>query len=258
MQPGIGQSPPSDSLKFGTDPNSGIALTKQVTIDNNLHQMLANAADGAFVIDEEQSIIYWNGAAQALLGYTADEVIGRTCYEFLQGYDDKGRMICCRHCYAATTALTGKALPNYDLVVRTKSGEKRWINISTLVTSTSNNQSKLLLIHLFRDASQKKQNEQLIHQILNATKNLQEIVTSATPSVSAKSPVADLTEREYEVLSLLAQGFSTHDIARSLSISSATVRNHVQNILNKLQVHSRLEAVTYALDHGITPKPGKS
>ena len=63
-----------------------------------------------------------------------------------------------------------------------------------------------------------------------------------------------LTEREREVLALLAHGLSTRAIARSLSISSATVRNHVQSILNKLQVHSRLEAVTYALDHNLVPK----
>jgi DNA-binding NarL/FixJ family response regulator len=61
----------------------------------------------------------------------------------------------------------------------------------------------------------------------------------------------ELTDREREVLSLLAQGLNTPDIAQSLSISSSTVRNHVQNILHKLQVHSRLEAVAYALKHGL-------
>jgi DNA-binding NarL/FixJ family response regulator len=52
----------------------------------------------------------------------------------------------------------------------------------------------------------------------------------------------------------MAQGLGTADIAHSLSISPTTVRNHVQSILHKFQVHSRLEAVTYAFEHDLTGK----
>jgi len=64
----------------------------------------------------------------------------------------------------------------------------------------------------------------------------------------------DLTDREREVLSLLAQGLSTNEIARSLSITSSTVRNHIRNILQKLHVHNRLEAVVYVLKQGLLTK----
>ncbi len=64
----------------------------------------------------------------------------------------------------------------------------------------------------------------------------------------------DLTDREGEVLSLLVQGLSTNDIARSLSITSSTVRNHIRNILQKLHVHNRLEAVINASKHGLIGK----
>ena len=53
---------------------------------------------------------------------------------------------------------------------------------------------------------------------------------------------------------LLAQGLSTNEIARSLSITSSTVRNHIRNILQKLHVHNRLEAVVYALKQGLLAK----
>jgi DNA-binding CsgD family transcriptional regulator len=60
-----------------------------------------------------------------------------------------------------------------------------------------------------------------------------------------------LTARELQVLGMLADGEQTSAIANTLSISETTVRNHVQNILRKLKVHSRLEAVVYAHRHGL-------
>jgi len=65
------------------------------------------------------------------------------------------------------------------------------------------------------------------------------------------SVIEQLTLREREVLRLLAEGLGTSEIARRLFVSSATARNHVQHILNKLNVHSRLEAVALALSNHI-------
>ena len=56
-----------------------------------------------------------------------------------------------------------------------------------------------------------------------------------------------LTDRELEVLNLVAQGLNNRDIAKRLYISENTVKNHVRNILEKLQLHSRMEAVMYAV-----------
>jgi len=60
-------------------------------------------------------------------------------------------------------------------------------------------------------------------------------------------PTPRLTERELEVLRLVAQGLNNREIARQLFISENTVKNHVRNILEKLQLHSRMEAVMYAV-----------
>jgi DNA-binding NarL/FixJ family response regulator len=67
---------------------------------------------------------------------------------------------------------------------------------------------------------------------------------------------AHLTPREREVLALLARGANGREIAAALSISRNTVRTHVQSILIKLQVHSRLEASTFAVRHRLTALPG--
>ena len=64
-------------------------------------------------------------------------------------------------------------------------------------------------------------------------------------------PPPRLTDRELEVLKLVAQGMNNRDIAKELYISENTVKNHIRNILEKLQLHSRMEAVIYAVKENI-------
>jgi NarL family two-component system response regulator LiaR len=64
-----------------------------------------------------------------------------------------------------------------------------------------------------------------------------------------KQPLVDLTERELEVLNLVAQGQSNQQIADTLVISLATVKAHISNILSKFQVSSRSEAIAFAIKH---------
>jgi len=66
---------------------------------------------------------------------------------------------------------------------------------------------------------------------------------------SAETP--QLTQRETEVLRLVASGLSYKQIAQRLSLSHRTVQNHVQNTLNKLQLHNRVELARYAIREGL-------
>jgi DNA-binding NarL/FixJ family response regulator len=65
---------------------------------------------------------------------------------------------------------------------------------------------------------------------------------------------ADLTKREREVLQLLADGKSNEAVAHELVVSKHTVRNHVQNVLGKLEAHSKLEAVAIAVREGLVKR----
>jgi DNA-binding NarL/FixJ family response regulator len=76
------------------------------------------------------------------------------------------------------------------------------------------------------------------------------VMLQAAP-VNKKKPPIILTERELEVLELVAQGETTAEIARDLSIASSTVKTHVQNFLRKLKAANRTEAVALALELGI-------
>jgi two-component system response regulator NreC len=70
--------------------------------------------------------------------------------------------------------------------------------------------------------------------------------------VEAQEPPADeLTPREQEVLTLIAQGLSNGDIAEQLVISSKTVDRHRENIMRKLNLHNRVDLVKYALRKGL-------
>ncbi len=69
-------------------------------------------------------------------------------------------------------------------------------------------------------------------------------------------PAPRLTERELEVLRLVAQGKSNREIAGDLYISENTVKNHVRNILEKLHLHTRMEAVMYAVREKLLDIPG--
>src|SRR5882724_2940601 len=64
-----------------------------------------------------------------------------------------------------------------------------------------------------------------------------------------------LTERETEILRMVATGLSYKQIATRLVLSHRTVQNHVQNTLGKLQLHNRVELVRYAIEHGLAGRP---
>jgi DNA-binding NarL/FixJ family response regulator len=82
------------------------------------------------------------------------------------------------------------------------------------------------------------------------TRLLTQVAREREEQRDALALLNDLTDRERQILELLAQGKRNDDIARELFISPQTVQTHVRNILGKLRVHSKLEAVAFAVKHG--------
>ncbi|MEV0035434.1 response regulator transcription factor [Streptomyces sp. NPDC050804] len=77
------------------------------------------------------------------------------------------------------------------------------------------------------------------------------LATEPAPAAPDERGTPRLTERETEVLRLVAKGLSYKQIAERLVISHRTVQNHVQNTLGKLQLHNRVELVRYAIERGL-------
>ena len=71
----------------------------------------------------------------------------------------------------------------------------------------------------------------------------------------AASLIHPLTPRESEVLSLIVEGLRSKEMAKRMGVSLNTVRTHVQSVLSKLEVHSRLEAATFAVRNNLVAKP---
>jgi two-component system NarL family response regulator len=79
-----------------------------------------------------------------------------------------------------------------------------------------------------------------------------ELVNASQPKARPSS--IQLTKRELEIINQIAEGLSNKEIAQMLSIEPQTVKNHIHNILDKLQLHSRLETVQYARERNLLKK----
>jgi PAS domain S-box-containing protein len=204
-----------------------------VAADQVLTQALVRAADGAFAIGPGGRVVLWNRAAERILGWSAKEVLGRSCCEVLVGSDVNGNRLCYQGCHVMSLVEQGEAVQHFEMQTRAKTGKSVWLDISILeVPAASGGRS--LTVHLFRDVT--------------ATKALLDLVGKRVgPLATSNGDGAPLlTKRELEILQLMASGANTKVLAERLHVSRATIRNHAQNIFAKLGVHSRLEAVAYA------------
>ena len=218
---------------------------------NEIFKALEGAADGAFVVDEKLRIRFRNKAAEKMLGFRNGDVLERFCYQVLQGSDEEGHLICTEHCLILEAALKSEPISNYDICINTKQREKRWLNMSVIALNIDSKEEKKLIIHLFRDITRKKRDEMFFRQFIKIAQRFHKFPILLDDDIDPHILIEKLTKRQQEVLTLLARGFSTREIAENLSISPNTARNHIQQILQKLQVHSRLEAVSYALNNGL-------
>jgi PAS domain S-box-containing protein len=214
-----------------------------------LTELLESTADGAFAVNSNLEIVYWNQAAQEILGFDQESTIGYPCYRVLQGLDEGNRPFCRAYCYVANAMSRREPVTNYDMRALTSKGDRQWLNMSVVYQQGAEDEDALI-IHLFRDRTHNKEIEALFSKVLEVALNGDGLPAEVSTSSDARSLFQELTAREREVLALLAEGLGTRNLAQRLVISPNTVRNHIQNILQKLNVHSRAEAVAIAIRHG--------
>jgi len=193
-------------------------------------EFLGNTADGVCAIDANQQIRLWNASAESLLGYRFNEVKGHPCYRIFAGVDERGCRVCALRCGSLRAAARLEIVGTRDVAVRTRDGARRWIQLSTFCAPERWTRS-VALLHAFRDAGRRR-------------------AGGRRPRPARGGRAANLTDREREILGGLADGYGTCEIADRLSICPVTARNHIQHVLQKLGVHSRLEAVALALHRG--------
>lgn len=246
---------------------------------------LAHSTDAALVVDTRRRIVFWNKAAERLLGFPAHEVVGRACCEVV------GLCRAGLECPAPTQVEPGQpgAGPGAWLrhEMRTRTGAACRLNL--LPYGAWGRDGEYRTAYIIRadhsharapwvkgaDALSGEQTEStdagLEASLPKPTRSLlnsEPRVSLSDPSVSGASHVAtmpesadststqnagapDLTRREREVLSLLAMGMTNAEIATALNISPITARNHVISVIEKLNVHTRLQAVVTAARLGL-------
>jgi PAS domain S-box-containing protein len=203
----------------------------------------SGTADAAFGTDEEGRVVIWNKAAERLLGYGAAEVLGKPCHEVLCGMDVFGNRLCDQGCTLNWMARRHEAVHRFEMEVRNASRQRLPVEVSVIVVRGPR-PSQYTIIHLLRPAAHGEEAEPAWRRAEARPASLLPTVGPPRPS---PTPPQSLTAREAQILRLLADGSGAGEIADSLFISVTTVRNHIQNILRKLEVHSKLEAVSVAL-----------
>jgi PAS domain S-box-containing protein len=221
---------------------------------------LCNTADGVFIVDAEKRILRWNKGAEKILGHAEAEVLNRECYRVVTGRTHAGKLLCSQNCKIHSNALNGTPQENFDTLIQGRDGKPLWLNISILSPADG---EEPFVAHIVRDVTKEKTKGLAAEQFLaylEAHDLLSREVSAGKPApgnaaatklLSMDKAAASLSERETEVLTLLAEGLSTKTMAQKLSISHFTARNHIQNILVKLDLHSKAQAVSYAFKRGI-------
>jgi DNA-binding CsgD family transcriptional regulator len=216
-------------------------------LETELFALLEQTADAAYTVTREGEICSWNRAAEQLFGYPASDVLGRHIEAVLDAYDALGT----EPLGGGDTAVrdpdaSGGLIPHFDLDVRTRSGERRWINVSTIVFHNRRT-GRRLLVRLARDVTRARSNAALFQRMVEVARQVVALDADASPH----APVEALSSRERRILQLFATGKNSATVARTLGISAQTVRNHLHRINRKLRTHSRLEAVTHAQQRGL-------
>jgi DNA-binding CsgD family transcriptional regulator len=211
--------------------------------EEDLYGLLRETADAAIVITARGNVLFCNAAFEELFGKIAGRLASHCCAQLLQGTGAFGELVCHSACSVLESVKSGQPVPSFDLEVRTPAG-LRWCNVSTLVARTSSR--TVLLTHLIRNIDAQTRLANITAEFLTKAGALT-ADKAGSLLTSAATPRLELTPKERAILGALVRGSSTRRIAQELNISNATVRNHIQHILNKLAAHSRMEAVLHAI-----------
>lgn len=215
----------------------------------DVKRLVASTSDAAMAVDGYGAIAAWNTAAVELFGIPAERAIGTACDEVMQGMDECGT-VCSQDCVVLRVAREGSPVSSFDIQVATAEG-RRWCNVSVLAADNGE-RTPPYTIHVIRPIDVQKRLEFAVRDfVIRETSLAADQVGELLSSRRSATRDVELTPRELEVLRLSATSAASSAIADQLGISRATVNNHMQHILRKLDAHTRLEAIRKAERAGI-------
>ncbi len=200
---------------------------------------LALSPDPVFVTDRHNRIVFWNQSAERILGYAPGEVVGKPCAARLEGCDAFGNRYCSESCPVTSMAARRESVNHFGLRLKARDGNVVAVDV-TILNLGAADPGEFFLAHILR--TERIELPALQESDGNLPPPSPFTSSRESPDIRARR----LSGREVEVLGMLAAGRSTPEIATALHISNLTARNHIQNILHKLEVHSKSEAVAFA------------
>jgi PAS domain S-box-containing protein len=201
----------------------------------------ARTGDAVYVVDPDYMIVHWDSRMESLTGALAQEALGQPCYEAVMGEREDGEPFCAHGCSVMHLAQAHRPVSAFEMRIRTRSGDRRWVSVSNLTVETEEGPYP---VHLFRDT-------QGTHDALEMAHGLIQLSSKKEAPAPRRRDIPALTPRELEVLHLLSEGKSVKEIGKELYLSEATVRNHVRSLLQALGAHSQLEVLAKARERGI-------
>ncbi len=204
--------------------------------------LMQNSMDGVFSIGTGQTVVSWNRACESITGIPAAKALGSCCHDVLRGQDTNGRPLCKCDCPLSSLAKGGPPPSTLPMRITHQDGKRIQLCVGTMLMP-SQTQDEWAVVHVMRRS--------------RGIKDADFFACSSPPGPEACPPepaqhnAALLTNRERDVLALLAEGSGAEAISVMLHISASTVRNHIQRLMAKLGVHSRHEAVAFAHRHNL-------
>jgi DNA-binding CsgD family transcriptional regulator len=229
--------------------------------EDNVLELLAASDTPALATDRAGHVVFWNRAAERLFGRPAGQALGRRCYDLLAGRDAFGNRFCHENCSVVSMSCKGEAIQSFEIVVASPKPEQALT--VTILRVPGERPEAFTLVHVLQPIDREGRLVRALERLgaarTPAGGNGWEAAVAQAPSPVALAQTPPLTEREKEILRWVSAGLQNKEIAQKLGISLATVRNHIHNILEKLDVHSKLEAVSLAFRRGwVHGEPGSS
>ena len=203
----------------------------------------------AVATDSQDRLLEVNSACRDLLGWEDGEVDGRRFHELAEIRDGSGNRLTGAAFPILEILACGEGIREFELILRAKGGQQQLAKVSVVVVLEANGR-EYELVYLLQPILRRRRADAVIDQLLQ----------SAEPEADAGLPgwwnerhAADqkLTRRQVQVLRQLVRGQSTEEIAEALGTSVSTVRSHIQNLYDRLDVHNRAQAVAWGLRHMI-------
>lgn len=233
----------------------------------DLLDLLSAGSPAAFASDQNHRIIFWNKGAERVMERTAGHALGRLCHEVFAGRDLFGNRFCSESCPVSQTITRHEGMNRFEM--RTGDHLRAQVLGVTVVEIPDPRRGFHTAVHILDQIEEKSWLARELACLREADGALAREASHSSegavpirlhlslPAVAPKEArelneavVEALSDREQDVLRAIASGQANKDIARALHISVATTRNHVQHILKKLDVHTKLEAMALISRNG--------